>query len=573
MAKSVRRFVLIGLLAIALVFATGLAFAADEDPGTDIQGDTVAANESENDAETAIDRNNAVSENAETGGADDQDTPVNAEEPTDQETPADPDTPDSTADQDASADPDTPDSTEDQDTPADSDTQDEPSDADTPADSDDPDKTEDPDTPEEPSEPEEPETSAQIVYENGEFYFYDENGEMVKGCWIDFNGNRYFASPDGSFYRNRFIKFGSTRYYMGSDGAVLTNAVFGYDGEYYFAGSDGVIAVNRWAELDGKSYFAGPAGAFYRNRFIKFGSTRYYMTADGSVAKETVFKYNGEFYYGDQTGEIAVNRWVAHKDKKFFAGPTGAFYHNRFISFGKVRYYLNTDGSVVKDLVFKCNGEFFCAEKEDGRIAIDKWVQRQDKKYFAGPTGAFYHNRYIKFGNDYYYLNTDGSVVKRNFVMNGYTVKPNPETGVVSKTDVLYSMSDRIHKGYATYVLVNISGQEMTYVRDGKYVFSSSIISGMKDKYDTPKGTYYVRYRARNVNLKGQVDEDEWDVVVDYWIAFIGNSYGFHDATWKSGFGGQTYTWNGSHGCINLPYDAARRMYNEVPNGTVVFIE
>ena len=30
---------------------------------------------------------------------------------------------------------------------------------------------------------------------------------------------------------------------------------------------------------------------------------------------------------------------------------------------------------------------------------------------------------------------------------------------------------------------------------------------------------------------------------------------GFHDATWRNRFGGTIYKTNGSHGCINTPFD------------------
>ncbi|MBQ2677890.1 MAG: L,D-transpeptidase family protein [Firmicutes bacterium] len=225
----------------------------------------------------------------------------------------------------------------------------------------------------------------------------------------------------------------------------------------------------------------------------------------------------------------------------------------------------------MKDTIFTYGGDRYYAD-ENGVIAKSKWVEKGGNKFYAGPDGAFMHNQFISFGNSYYYLNTSGAVMKTPFVMNGYTVTPNPQTGVISKKDYDYSQSGYVYRGYTTYVLVNISKQSMMYVRDGRLILETPVITGMKNKYDTPKGTYSVQYKARNVNLKGQVDDDEWDVTVSYWVAFIGGSYGFHDAGWKSNFGGQTYTWNGSHGCVNMPVSAAAKFYSEVAVGTRVFI-
>ena len=37
---------------------------------------------------------------------------------------------------------------------------------------------------------------------------------------------------------------------------------------------------------------------------------------------------------------------------------------------------------------------------------------------------------------------------------------------------------------------------------------------------------------------------------------------GLHDASWRNSFGGDIYINNGSHGCINLPLEAAEKLYN-----------
>lgn len=42
---------------------------------------------------------------------------------------------------------------------------------------------------------------------------------------------------------------------------------------------------------------------------------------------------------------------------------------------------------------------------------------------------------------------------------------------------------------------------------------------------------------------------------------------GLHDATWRNSFGGSIYKNNGSHGCINLPYNVASKIYNSIKVG------
>ncbi|MBQ6410460.1 MAG: L,D-transpeptidase, partial [Atopobiaceae bacterium] len=58
----------------------------------------------------------------------------------------------------------------------------------------------------------------------------------------------------------------------------------------------------------------------------------------------------------------------------------------------------------------------------------------------------------------------------------------------------------------------------------------------------------------------------------DWWMPFVNNMVAFHDAPWRSQFGGQIYYDNGSHGCVNLPPEVAKKLYELAPEGTVVVV-
>ena len=57
-----------------------------------------------------------------------------------------------------------------------------------------------------------------------------------------------------------------------------------------------------------------------------------------------------------------------------------------------------------------------------------------------------------------------------------------------------------------------------------------------------------------------------------YWNNISTFGVVLHGSTWRSAFGGKVYVYNGSHGCINMPYKAAEFVYNNVPIGTPVFM-
>ena len=56
---------------------------------------------------------------------------------------------------------------------------------------------------------------------------------------------------------------------------------------------------------------------------------------------------------------------------------------------------------------------------------------------------------------------------------------------------------------------------------------------------------------------------------VKFWMPFNGG-IGFHDASWRSSFGGSIYKSGGSHGCVNMPYDKAKELFENVYTGMPV---
>ena len=118
-----------------------------------------------------------------------------------------------------------------------------------------------------------------------------------------------------------------------------------------------------------------------------------------------------------------------------------------------------------------------------------------------------------------------------------------------------------------------LKGAEVTDSPDGcQVIYETGIVSGTKDtECATPTGTYDVRRKDRGTYLYPSTGEPVW---VNYWIPFIDNEVGMHDAWWRKDgeFGTDQYQDSGSHGCINLPSEAAATIYHIVRIGTTVRI-
>ena len=135
-----------------------------------------------------------------------------------------------------------------------------------------------------------------------------------------------------------------------------------------------------------------------------------------------------------------------------------------------------------------------------------------------------------------------------------------------TRTAPYSAKSDKPYGG--NYVEVNLSAQKLWVYKDGQQVVSTSLVSGsVAEGHRTPTGVYSIYAKQTDRYLTGA----DYRSFVHYWMPFLGG-YGLHDASWRSSFGGDIYLYDGSHGCVNLPSSAAKKVYNNVSVGTKVIL-
>lgn len=132
---------------------------------------------------------------------------------------------------------------------------------------------------------------------------------------------------------------------------------------------------------------------------------------------------------------------------------------------------------------------------------------------------------------------------------------------------------EKFNKLSDTYWIdISIEEQKITLYEGSKEIISGSVVTGYKYKYDTPKGRYKIYNLESGKILTGfNLDESQYESYVDYWMPFYKN-YGIHDAQWRDSFGGDIYTYDGSHGCVNTEYDVVKTIFYYSDIGTIVYI-
>lgn len=214
-------------------------------------------------------------------------------------------------------------------------------------------------------------------------------------------------------------------------------------------------------------------------------------------------------------------------------------------------------------------------------ISAEKIEFQKDKVYEYVQNMA---DRYDTYGVPRNFRTHDGRIVTLDNTWYGWLID------VDSEAEELYSVLEAgesvervpIFNCYAavyrdggddigdTYIECDFGQQHIYVYVNGEQVMDSDCVTGSladSGKYRTPGGVYTILYTKTPAVLIG----DDYETPVKYWMPFIGElGIGFHDATWRSAFGGDIYKTGGSHGCVNLPLSAAEQLFNIAYEGMPV---
>lgn len=153
------------------------------------------------------------------------------------------------------------------------------------------------------------------------------------------------------------------------------------------------------------------------------------------------------------------------------------------------------------------------------------------------------------------------------------------ESADFSALDIPASQSASAYNGsgardWGAYIDVDISEQKARYYdAPDNLLYECDVVTGLPAQgRNTPTGIYYINHKQSPSVLLGLKPDGtkDYETKVTFWMPFVGNSVGFHDATWQSSFGGDRYTYAGSHGCVNLSYKDAEWFYNNIEPGLCV---
>lgn len=177
----------------------------------------------------------------------------------------------------------------------------------------------------------------------------------------------------------------------------------------------------------------------------------------------------------------------------------------------------------------------------------------------------------------------DGKIIEMDRSEYGYQIDQEKEVqqiieDIKSKETIrrqpIYSVEGYGRNGEddlnGNYIEISLSAQHLWLYKNGVLITDTDIVSGLpSEDRETYTGAWSIAYKASPFTLSSDIYG--YSIEVQYWMPFVCGQ-GLHDADWQTEFGGDVYKTKGSHGCINLPPDQAKIIYETVDKGYPIII-
>jgi lipoprotein-anchoring transpeptidase ErfK/SrfK len=130
--------------------------------------------------------------------------------------------------------------------------------------------------------------------------------------------------------------------------------------------------------------------------------------------------------------------------------------------------------------------------------------------------------------------------------------------------------------GSGKLIVVSLSRQVLTAFQDGSVVLTTYVATG-RPALPTPPGVYHIFAKYSPYEMISP-----WPYGSPYWypnswtnwaMEFAGGGYFIHDAPWRSWYGPGSNIYNGTHGCVNVPYSPMSFLWGWTPMGTTVVVQ
>lgn len=213
---------------------------------------------------------------------------------------------------------------------------------------------------------------------NGKYYYYLDDGTMVRGQWFKDGNDWYYFNDDGTMKSAEWFRDGIDTYYLRDWGGMLHDQFYRYEGKLY--------------------YFRGWGGMMYDMKF-QVGNKWYKANSDGTLVKGWTQEGDKFYYYDDQYTLYRQEGWL---------------------KLGNVYYYINADGSRVQGQWLKDGIDLYYMNA-DGTMKSAEWYKEGNDWYYFRDWGAAIYDTLFYEGENIYYFESDCKMARGWYELDGYT--------------------------------------------------------------------------------------------------------------------------------------------------------
>ena len=377
------------------------------------------------------------------------------------------------------------------------------------------------------------------VNENGDTYYYNQDGSLYYG-WRYESGKWYYldgtnVDNPGSMAADTIVKVGTQYYCFNKDGVMQSMGWILRPEGWYYANADGSLVLG-WRNINGVWYYLDGnntehPGLMADNCVKNIGGSNFYFAAGGAMRTGWLLYPEG-WYYADSSGAQAIGwRYI-----------NGAW------------YYLNGDneehpGLMADECVKNIGGSnfYFAA----GGAMRTGWLLYPEGWYYADADGAQAIG-WRRVGNAWYYL--DGNNEEYPGLMVSDCTKE------INGNAYIFNASGAMREGW-----YYDNGDWYYYDHSGLIASGWRAVNGYWYFMDAngamttgSKGYYFDSGNARC-----------------YWYTQFYGDYLFHSVLYSKYNGRLMDGRVGmqlSHGCVRLPIEKAKWIYDNIPTGTKVVV-
>ncbi|MCR5149099.1 MAG: hypothetical protein K6C35_09070 [Eubacterium sp.] len=260
---------------------------------------------------------------------------------------------------------------------------------------------------------------------DGKYYYAYADGRLKHNGWTTVGGRKYYLSKSNAACLTGLKSVGGYDYYFADNGVLQTNYYLKTkDGkQYYFKANgrsvtgiasytnssgvkvlsyfngDGTIAKETFKESDGKLYYLKSNGYAQVGNLFKLengSSIKFYLAyKNGVICRDGLTWYQGELYCFHKKHGAALTGVQKIGNNYYVFSSTGTAFRNTVRNVGDLKFKLDENGVSVKGFIESGTSLHFL--NGDGTLKKDCIFKYLGKTYISSSTGVIRRSGYFKY--------------------------------------------------------------------------------------------------------------------------------------------------------------------------------